>query len=111
MSDGNDNDNNCGGFCISTINFSSDKGPRGHGNAMNFGRRRLGERSVVIDVAGERAAEGSDLLPVVATGEDSTQAEDDDQEEGSAERKANGRPRVVHPGRCMILTLHRSYCN
>lgn len=44
---------------------------------------------------------------MVATREDTTQAKNDDQEKGSAQRETKGRSRCIHVGWCkMILTLH-----
>ena len=42
--------------------------------------------------AGERSAEGPELVPVVAAGKDTAQAENDDQEEGGAKRESQRRP-------------------
>lgn len=76
---------------------------------------RLGGGIVVIcleiRIAGDRSTEGSDFLPVVAAGEDTTQAEYDDQEECRSEREPDGRTRCVHPGRCIRRILHHLYCN
>jgi len=46
---------------------------------------------------------------VVATGEDAAEAEDDDQEEGSAQGEAEGRSRCVHAGWREILALHYAH--
>lgn len=43
---------------------------------------------------------------MVAAGEDSAEAEDDDQEECCAKREAQGRPRCIHVGWRKILALH-----
>lgn len=52
-----------------------------------------------IRVPGHGSTEGSDLLPVVAAGEDPTQAEYHDQQERRSEREPDGRPRRIHrPG-------------
>lgn len=46
---------------------------------------------------------------MVATGEDAAEAEDDDQEEGSAQGEAEGRSRCVHAGWREILALHYAH--
>lgn len=46
---------------------------------------------------------------MVATGEDAAEAEDDDQEEGSAQGEAEGRSRCVHARWREILALHYAH--
>lgn len=57
----------------------------------------------------KRSTEGTELVPVVATREDATEAKYDDQEEGSPEWEAKGRTRCVHVWGCIIRTLHVLY--
>lgn len=60
----------------------------------------------IIDAGGVRSTEGSELVPVVAAGEDAAEAEDDDEEERSAEGEAEGRPRCIDVWRRVIGALH-----
>lgn len=67
---------------------------------------RFGGRLLGIFLVGVGPAEGAELVPVVAAGEDAAEAEDEEEQQGGAQREAERRPGCVHVRRRKAGALH-----